>query len=233
MLEKFAKVDSVSKELIDGIIKSFSEGMGWVIVEADDQRCSRSFHLLFDSIANFLAKVKSTEEKVGLILEDYNQNFQFAAYVQYVPNANEDMPGNWVLAFTFDPDDLKDCPTIYKSSDNAYKDLTGDIAKHHYGFDFTSDSTTDPNSLLDMQRVMINQIIGAAARAIKGWVDENSISSEPISTEIKGKCILDAMVDSDGTKICSITPSGELKNIIKDDAAIENKKEREKSKKKK
>ena len=232
MVEKFASVESVSKELVDGYIKACSEGIGWNMVEENDQRCSRTFHLLFESIASFLSKVKSTEHKVALVLEDYNQNFQFAAFVEYIPNPNEDMPGSWTLGFTFDPNEITDAAVTYRLSGNEFKDVASAIAIQNYGYVFLTADGEESN-ISENSRSTIMKILGAAARAIKGWVDENSISPEPITTSIDGKGILEAMVDENGNKIGSFTPSGELKNIIKDDAAVEDKAEQEKSAKKK
>lgn len=232
MLEKFQSVESVSKELIDGYIKTCSEGLGWNMQEENDQRCSRTFHLLFASIAGFLAKVKSTEHKVALVLEDYNQNFQFASFVEYVPNSNEDMPGSWTLGFTFDPKDIEDSKVIYRLSGNEFKDVAANIATQQFGYVFTSPEGEECN-IVDNARTIIMKILGAASRAVKGWVDENSVSPDPVKTEIQGKGILEAMVDENGIKIGAFTPSGELKNIIKDDAAVEDKAEEEKAKKKK
>ena len=233
MMEKFKSVESVSKELIDGYIKTCSEGLNWNMQEENDQRCSRTFHLLFASIAGFLSKVKSTESKVALVLEDYNQNFQFASFVEYVPNANEDMPGSWTFAFTFNPHDIDDAGIVYRLSGNEFKDVASNIAMQQFGYVFYNEEDNESN-LLDNNRTIIMMILGAAAKAIKGWVDENSVSQTPVSTEIPGKGLLEAMVDENGTKIGAFTPSGELKNIIKDDAAVEHKSEQEaKSKKKK
>lgn len=229
-METFRSVEPISKELIDGFIKVCDETKGWKIREDSSQRCSRVMHLLFDAITQFLAKVKSTEKPVGFIAEDINQNPLFAAKVEYFKNSNEDMPGNWAYTFTFNPgEDLKDA-VVYRMSGNEFKEIALAIAEHSYGFSFNSEEIND---VLDSKRILINYILAFAAKTIKDWVDQNSVSSEPVTTEIRGKVIIDAMVDQDGRKVASITPSGELKNIIKDDSAIEEKKEKEKAASKK
>lgn len=227
MLETFRSVEPISKELIDGFIRVCDEVKGWKLREDSSQRCSRSMHLLFDSITQFLAKVKSTEKPVGFLAEDPNQNVVFGAKVEYFKNANEDMPGNWAYSFTFNPqDDLKDC-IVYRMSGNEFKEIALAIAEHYYGFSFNDEDVTD---ILETKRCLINTILCSAAKAIKDWVDQNSVSPQSVTTEIKGKVIIDALLDEEGHKVASITPSGELKNIIKDDAAIEQAKEKEKSK---
>ena len=223
---KFSTVEPVSKELIDGYIKNISESVGWNVFEDSNQSISRCFHLLFSSVANFLSKVKQTTKPVSLILEDPYQNFSFGAIVEYHKNeVADDMPGNWSLVFTFDPADL-DGSTVYRSSGNEYKECVIDIAEHQYGYSFELVGDQDA---LDTKRIIMNHIISNAAKTIRQWVDENSMSTEPVITEIKGKVIIEACLDSNGMKVFAISPSGELKNIIKDDAAIEEVKEVEKA----
>ena len=229
MQEVIKSIEPCSKELIDGFIKACADSIGWQLHEDSGQRCSRSFYLLFDSITNFMSKVKSTEGSVGFIAEDMDQNFTFGAVVEYHKNDNPDMPGNWSYTFTFDPNDMKDCITVYKMSSNEYKEVAIDLGEHYYGLDFELDNSTN---VMETKRILITQIMTNASKAIRQWVEENSVSPQPITTEIKNKVIIEAMLDETGTKVFAITPSGELKNVIKDDAAIEQQKEKEKAKKK-
>ena len=226
MMEILKSVEPISKELVDGFIKITNERYGWEIREDSSQRCSRALHLCFAAIANFLAKVKSTDHPVGLLLEDENGNFQFGAKVEYFPNANEDMPGNWGFSFTFNNEDMNNCQ-LYHSNSKESKEITLDIAEHQYAFLFQAD--VNDKNVEETKRILISSIIECAVKTVKQWIDENSISIDPVTTEIRGKVILDAMLDENGIKVGSITPSGELKNIIKNDACIENQKEKEKA----
>ena len=174
-------------------------------------------------MTNFLAKVKSTEHSVALSIEDEKETFLFGAKVEYFPNETSDeLPGNWGYSFSFDPKDLADADKKYSSNSNEFKDLCLLISKTQYGFVMSKDEENSSES--PSEREIITIINSISAKTIRNWVEENSVSSTPVSTEIKGKVIIEAMLDND-TKICSITPSGELKNIIKDDAAIEYKME--------
>lgn len=223
------QVPSVSKELIDGLTKNFSESIGWQLREGSAQELSRCFHFFFSATTDFLSKVKSTEHPVGVVAEDMFQNFMFGIIVEYHKNENEDMPGNWSMVYTFDAKDMEACGETYSISGNEFKDMAISIGEHLYGYDFQA---SDGN-ILDQKRIIVTQIMANVAKTIRQWVEENSVSAEPVSTEIGGKVIIDAMVDENGMKVFSITPSGELKNIIKDDAAIESKKDREKAEDKK
>lgn len=210
---------AVSGELIDSFIKQADASIGWKITEDSSQKCTRSFHLFFDAITNYIAKLKSTEQSVGLSIEDERGVFQFAAKLEYFKNeTSDDLPGNWGYSFTFNPDDLKDVGKMYTTSSNDFKDLGALIAKTRYGIVLTVDS--ESADYVSTERELFTKIMGIVARVIRNWVDENSVSSDPVAVEIPGKVIIEAMLEND-QKVCSITPSGELKNIIKSDAAIE------------
>ena len=217
-------VTEVAKELIDGYIKNIQETVGWQLKEDEKMICSRSFHLLFKSITNFMAKVKDVNGAVGFIAEDPMQNFVFGAIVEGHDSEDKDMPGNFSFVFTFDPDDMKDCKTIYKMSGNEFKEVAIDTAIHEYGYQFNATAETDQ---IDQRRTVITQLLTNAAKCVRQWVEENSVAPEPVVTEIKGLAIIEAQVDENGMKVFAITPSGELKNIIKDDAALEAKHETE------
>lgn len=223
-------IPAVSQELIDSFIKNADATIGWKITEDSSQKCTRSFHLFFDAVTNFMAKVKSTDLSVGLSIEDERGVFQFAAKLEYFKNENgDDLPGNWGYSFTFNPDDLKNVDKTYSTSSNEFKDLGVLIAKNRYGMVLTIDDNNN-SDYVSTERELFTKIMGCIARTIRNWVDENSISTEPVSQEIPGKVIIEAMLEND-QKVCSITPSGELKNIIKDDAAIEYAVEKEKASK--
>lgn len=217
----------VSQELIDTFIKQADASIGWKISEDSSQKCTRSFHLFFDAVTNFLAKVKSTDLSAGLSIEDERGVFQFAAKVEYFKNeSGDDLPGNWGYSFTFNPDDLKKVDKMYSTSSNEFKDLGVLIAKNRYGMVLTVESNN--SDYVSNEREVFSKVMGCVARTVRNWVDENSVSSEPVSVEIPGKVIIEAMLEND-QKVCSITPSGELKNIIKDDCAIEYAVEKEKN----
>ena len=216
---------AVSQELIDSFIKQADSSIGWKISEDSSQKCTRSFHLFFDAITNYIAKLKSTEESVGLSIEDERGVFQFAAKLEYFKNeTSDDLPGNWGYSFTFNPDDLKNVKRMYTTSSNEFKDLGALIAKTRYGMVLTVGSSESAD-YVSTERELFTKIMGIVARVIRNWVDENSVSEEPVCQEIPGKVIIEAMLEND-QKVCSITPSGELKNIIKSDAAIESEMEK-------
>jgi hypothetical protein len=223
-------VAAVSKELVDGYIKSCSETAGWIL-KPDQEKltCSRAYYVLFASITEFLAKVKDVNGSVALIVEDLSCNPMFVAIVEYQENPDKDMPGNWNYYFSFDLADAANCTKSYKTSNNQFRAISVDVAANQYKFGF---EFTDTTNISEQTDIVMSTIIANAARCIREWVEENSVETTPHSTEIEGIAVIEAMVDANGKKFFSITPSGELKNIIKDDAAIEGKKEVEKKSKK-
>lgn len=218
-------VSAVSKEMVDAYIKSCKDSVGWDLVEDNKLVCSRSYNLLFRSITNFMAKVKDVKSgAVGFIAEDPMQNFAFGAIVEVHSNEDPDLPGNFSYVFTFDPEDLKDCKVVYKMSGNEFKEVAIDTAVHEYGYQFKTTGETDA---IEQTRSIITQLLTNAAKCIRQWVEENSVAPEPRVTEIKNVVVIEAMLDETGMKVFAITPSGELKNVIKNDAALESKQEAE------
>ena len=220
MVETLLYVEPVSRELVDGFIRVSNEKLGWKLKEDSEQRCSRVLHLLFDAITNFMSKVKSTEKPVCLELTDRDGNFQFIAKVEYHANDNPDMPGNWSYEYSFNPEDKEG--DVYKSTSMEFKQVMLDIGEHQYGLVFFP---ADGIGLYESKLTGIADIIEMAILTIKDWIDENSVSETAVTTEIKGKVLIDACVDENGIKVGCITPSGEMKNIIKDDQCIESKME--------
>ena len=219
-------VEPVSAELRDNYIKRTQKYQGWRISEDSQQKISRSFHLLFDSVVNFVAKVKSTEQPVALEVYDDEHNFQFAAKVKYYPNDDDEMPGSWALSFPVEREKISDCK-IYTTESCEFKDFAADLAKHQYGFYLN----IEEGDIVEEYRLVVTRIISAAALAIRDWVDEFSISRDPHITSIVGKVVIEAMLDENNHKVCCLTPSAEMKLIVKDDAAIEAKKKEEQSEK--
>lgn len=218
-----SNVASVSKELIDAFIKNCHESVGWELVEDQQKTCSRGFYLLFGSITEFLGKVKDTTKRVGIVVEDEKGVFQFGAYVDYNKVGEDDEAGSWSYVFTFDPNELTDAKT-YRTSNDEFKQIAVYVAVKSYGYAFIYDEgSNDEASENNQKKEIVFSIIAAAAKAVRIWVEENSISVDPRSTEIEGMVIIEAALSDDGNeKVFSITPSGALKNAIKDDCMVEN-----------
>lgn len=225
MLETYRNIDPVSRELVDEFVRTSDELNGWKFSEGSSGRCSRCFHALFQSITEFLSKVKQIKGPgVALVLQDQNGNFQFAGTVVYHKNEDEDLPGNWSYSFVFNPADAEGLK-IYSSNSVEFRTTFEDIASKLYGIVMDPTQGVEPDE--SARAVVYSSLVESCVVAIKNWIDENSTSSTPVSTEIPGKCIIDAFLNDKGEKVSSITPSGEMKNLIKDDARIEEAKEAE------
>ena len=70
----------------------------------------------------------------------------------------------------------------------------------------------DINAINECTRYLIQQI--------KNWLDANAVEGEEVGVEMDGVFQASVAIEN-GEKVFSIVPDGEIKKLIKDDAAIE------------
>lgn len=164
------------------------------------------------AITELLSNTKNKEHKVACKVEDTRGNFKFAGIVQYHPNTeNENMPGNWSYVLTFDKEDLTDCGEIHNSNDPYfYKHLAT-------AFFQKFDRTFGVNDCIVHQFIMI------MADTLLTWMDANAGNKpEEGKNKLEVEGYFEATAELDGdTKVFSMTPSGDMKRLIKNDTAIQ------------
>ena len=116
------------------------------------------------SMADFLAAVKSKENKVAIDIQDYQNNTKLAAIVEYTPAEEEDVPGEWSLAFTFDKEDLTDVQ-VYTVHDTFFQDVAAVSSFKETGLQFK-------------QTCFMITMFGVLADEIYKWLDVNAKEDE-------------------------------------------------------
>ena len=164
------------------------------------------YEVMFGTFSTFLANVKSKEQKVALVLEDLKGNFKFAGVVSYHENENKDMPGNWTYELTFDEEDIKGIPSIFKTLETKFEVITADVAHRLHKMKFSS-----PTYVHDI-------FIGCIDTLMK-YLDENAAEAETKEVDLPGYFLASVTV-TDGKKEFSIVPGDAMKRLIKDDAAL-------------
>ena len=165
------------------------------------------FDVLFTGTANLLNHVKTTDHPVAYVFESVDSRFISAALVQYFENSDESNPGNWSLVWTFNEEDLPD---------NTLRISVNDPQSHSY----IRTAAVDKYSMLfdDVDSLVVCNVY--ALEQLHKWLDENAKEGTEIVIELDG--IFQARVAvENGEKVFAIEPAGEIKNLIKDDAAIE------------
>lgn len=155
-----------------------------------------------------LAEVKSKDFPVAFVYEEANKEFIAAAIVEYFPNEDDaTKPGNWNYSWTFDKTDIPENARILTAYDNDMATFFRSVAhsKHSMGFDSVE-------SMGDLFRYLLKTIVK--------WLDDNAAENEENGVSLDGVIQFRVAVEN-GEKVMSAEPDGEIKQLIKDDAAIE------------
>lgn len=161
----------------------------------------------FNAVTNCLADVKTKENPVSFVFEENNQEFIAAAVIQFIENDDDSNPGNWNYFWTFNKDDVPENSRKITAADVSLASYFRSISQSKYGVGFT-----DTECIFETTRFFF--------KVVSKWLDDNASETEERGVELEGVFIARVAVE-DGEKVKSIEPDGEIKKMIKDDAAIE------------
>lgn len=173
------------------------------------EHTDKMFDTLFTGSANLLKACESTERPTAFIMKDLKGNLIAAAVVRYFKSEEANTPGNFSLIWTFDETDIpEDAVPVSIDSAGAHSYFIA-VAGSKYGIKFK-----DTSCLINCLSYSMVQL--------KKWLDENAKEGSIVEISLDG--VFQARVEvSNGEKYFAIEPEGEIKNIIKDDSAIEEK----------
>jgi hypothetical protein len=163
-------------------------------------------YILFHGVASLLAANKDKNKPVAFILDRVDGKVTAVAVVQYFDN-DKNNPGNWNLVWSFDENDVPaDAKKIFLKDPNSHPFFVS-VAANRYNMEFK----TAP-ALIDLLTYFME--------ILYKWLDENAKADEEVTIEQDG--VFQARVGvENGEKVFAVEPAGEVKMIIKDDAAIE------------
>ena len=165
------------------------------------------FDVIFTGTANLLSQAKSKDKATAFTFRKIDGSLIAAAVVQYFENEDKKNPGNWSLVWTFDEADIPENSLLIDFSDTQTHSYFRAVAGEKYGMRFEGVA-----ELVDC--------LVYALSTLKKWLDENAKENAETSIELDGFFQARVAVEN-GEKIFAIEPDGEIKNLIKDDAAIE------------
>ena len=151
--------------------------------------------------------IKSKKKPAAFKFARPDKSFVAAGIVQFFENSDKKNPGNWNLVFTFNEDDIPDDATVVDLTDPTYHAYFVSIAGEKHRFNFAT-----PTHLINLAVQTYDQI--------HKWLDENAKEGEEMSIELPGTFQARVAVEG-GEKVFALEPDGEVKQLIKDDAAIE------------
>ena len=171
------------------------------------EHTDKMFDVLFTGVANLLNQTKSMSKPTAMVFRLVDGSVIAVAIVQFFANEDTENPGNWSLVWSFDETDIPEGAVVIEFSDNQTHSYFRAVAGEKYGMKFE-----DTTSLIDCLISCITQL--------KKWLDENAKEGAEISVEVDGIFQARSTVEN-GVKVFAVEPAGEVKNLIKDDAAIE------------
>lgn len=190
-----------------------ANSLGYVF--GDDDRPERLVKAFFASTAAYLSKVKvlKADEAVALVLTDVAGNFKFAGIVEYHENKeNPDEPGNWSFVMTFDPKSLDNIEKNKSLKKLLYSSKTFSAIYDKVSYDVAGIQFQHENYMYDACLLVVDTLLQVLDREAK--------ENEVVDIELPGYFTASVSVEG-GEKVFAITPDGHLKQIIKDDTALD------------
>ena len=211
--EGFAKKSYEDTEY-QQILTVNAESMGYTFPPNDD-RPDRIAKVIFAGISVYLSrrKVSKPDEAVAWILQDMSGGFKFAAIVEYhINEANPDEPGNWSYTMTFNEEDiieLEKKKTLRKflAGDEVFKSTLDKTAYDVGGFTFGRETFMYNSCLLTVDTIL--QVL-----------DHEAVEGQVVDIEIPGYVTASVSIQN-GEKVFAIVPSGQMKQLIKSDIALD------------
>lgn len=165
-------------------------------------------NITFTATALVLNGYKNKTNPVALRFERADGSMVIAAIVQFFENTDDpDQPGNWNLVFTFDENDIAENTNAISMLNPLVHPYFRSVAGDKYAITFKT--TQD---IIDLPTYFFEQL--------HKWLDENTKEGKETSIECEGVFQARGAVEG-GEKVFSVEPDGEIKVLIKDDAAIE------------
>lgn len=171
------------------------------------ERTDVLYKSLMLSISQFLGIHKKRDNKVALVIKDYADQFKLAGIVEYHPNEDEEMPGNYSYELTFDEADIASVPEVYSVFDNMFQGVAQEVSLNYCDFTFVKNE-------------QIVLIYSGCVEALKAWLDANAKENEEVVLEHEGSFQASVLVEN-GVKVFSIVPDGQMKRLIKGDSTIQ------------
>ena len=171
------------------------------------EHTDKMFDVIFTGTANLLNQAKSQDKPTAFTFRKIDGSLIAAALVQFFPNEDKSNPGNWSLVWTFDEADIPENSLKIDFSDTQTHSYFRQVAGEKYGMRF--EGVTE---LVDC--------LTYALTSLKKWLDENAKEGSETSVELDGFFQARVAVEN-GEKVFALEADGEIKNLIKDDAAIE------------
>ena len=164
--------------------------------------------IVVTGVTECLSDIKSKDYPVVFMFKEGEKNFIAAAIIEYYENEDDaTKPGNWNYTWTFNEEDVPENAMIKDPYDTKLTSYFRTYGLSKYSMEF------DKAEYLGDCSVYLFKVI-------KKWLEDNVNEGEENGVKIDG-LIQFRVASENGEKIMAIEADGEIKQLIKDDAAIE------------
>ena len=180
----------------------------------DDQRPERLIQSFFLAVAKMLhyKKVQDPKKAVAVILTDYSDDFKFAGVVHYNENSEGSTADNWEVSLMLTKEEYADVKSEYeevieyKCNDNTFAQVFIDVAYDIGRVEFYGQYT------FDAALIVVDSLV---------QVLDRESSDGPVEIKCGNYLIAGAQIENN-TRYYTLTADSDMKNIIKEDTAVEN-----------
>lgn len=170
----------------------------------------RLYTVAFYGTSHILAsrrKQNNNSKPIAFIIDDMYGKVVACVILQLIDSADPSVPDSWNLVWSFDATDIPENADVAHLKDDLTHPIFETVAHKMANAEFKTGSH------------LVN-LLTYIFEMLRKWLDENAKEGEEVSIQQDG--VFEARVAiENGEKIFAIEPAGEVKIIIKDDAAIE------------
>lgn len=181
---------------------------------------------MFKAMVKYLVELRKKEDKsYALVLRnDYKDEKSEVIFATALEKHTSDEGKSYSLTFTFDPEDISsDAELINVTSREVFEFINTEMNNNTDGgdsFNFNCQTGGSYNFYCALRGVVVT---------LKELSRSNALNEDK-KVEFKGYFTIEADVEDGGKVFTKFTPSEEMKQLIKDDSSIEDKKKEEDSK---
>ena len=161
---------------------------------------------IFMAMSDYAKVVKTKEKPIAVVIDDLKGNFLMALKVEYIPGIDENTPGSWNPAWTFNKEDIEGC-IVYTVRDN--EQIGRFFAARGKTYRMTFSSPT-----------FIYAACLSLANALVKWLDDNENETTPTGIDLPGFFKASVTV-IDGIKEFALSVYEEISNLVKDDPTLQ------------
>jgi len=176
---------------------------------------------IFNALVKYLVYLRSKEDVTHSIVlrNDFKDNDSEIIFAASLEKNKSDEGTSYSLTFTCDPEDIpKDSKLINIADREAFEFISKDMEQNpRDSFTINSETGGAYNLYCALRGIVIN---------LKEF-GRKSLNSDDNVIELKGFFTVTATVDEGGKVHIKITPTEELKQLIKDDSTIEGNKKKD------